>query len=544
MALPPLPRNLNIEDPKTQNYFIALGEQIATFAPADAPYIIRTADSDLTNAQVLGLLSTGFAKVTTGTGTISTQTSITASDLANTAVTAGSYTVNGSASFTVDAQGRLTSASSPVITITGTSNKIDVSGGTGTTPTLTISPTYVGQTSITTLGTISTGTWSGTTIATNKGGTGVTTLGDLTRVNDTNITLTLGGTPTGALITSTSITAGWSGQLAVSRGGTGVSSLGDITKVDDTNVTLTLGGTPTGAVVTSTNFTLGWSGQLAVSRGGTGISSFGTGVATWLGTPSSANLASAITDETGTGSLVFANTPTLVTPILGTPTSGTLTNCTGYTDANVSFTDITTNNSSTSKHGFLKKLSNTATEYMDGTGAWSVPPGSGSGTVNSGTAGQLAYYETSTNAVKTFNPPSVRAYDSGGTTCAANGYTKINLATESFDTNANFTGSTFTPTKAGKYSVTGIVQISSANLVATNLYFTAIYKNGSLYSVGSIGVALTAQSAYTSTATDIIDMNGSSDTLEMYFYNGNAATTLATANAATSTYFAASWVSL
>lgn len=61
----------------------------------------------------------------------------------------------------------------------------------------------------------------------------------------------------------------------------------------------------------------------------TGISGLGTGVATLLATPSSANLISAITDETGTGALVFANTPTLVTPILGTPTSGTLTNATG-----------------------------------------------------------------------------------------------------------------------------------------------------------------------------------------------------------------------
>lgn len=62
---------------------------------------------------------------------------------------------------------------------------------------------------------------------------------------------------------------------------------------------------------------------------GSGISGLGTGVATVLATPSSANLASAITDETGSGALVFANTPTLVTPILGVPGSGTLTNCTG-----------------------------------------------------------------------------------------------------------------------------------------------------------------------------------------------------------------------
>jgi hypothetical protein len=61
---------------------------------------------------------------------------------------------------------------------------------------------------------------------------------------------------------------------------------------------------------------------------GTGVSGLGTGVATFLGTPSSANLISAVTDETGTGSLVFATSPTLVTPVLGTPASGNLSNCT------------------------------------------------------------------------------------------------------------------------------------------------------------------------------------------------------------------------
>lgn len=61
----------------------------------------------------------------------------------------------------------------------------------------------------------------------------------------------------------------------------------------------------------------------------TGIDGLGTGIATFLATPSSANLISAVTNETGTGALVFATSPTLVTPLLGTPTSGTLTSCTG-----------------------------------------------------------------------------------------------------------------------------------------------------------------------------------------------------------------------
>jgi len=49
------------------------------------------------------------------------------------------------------------------------------------------------------------------------------------------------------------------------------------------------------------------------------------------------------------------------------------------TDAKLSTSDITTNNASTSKHGFLKKLDNDSTHFMDGTGAWAVPAGGSSG---------------------------------------------------------------------------------------------------------------------------------------------------------------------
>jgi hypothetical protein len=47
----------------------------------------------------------------------------------------------------------------------------------------------------------------------------------------------------------------------------------------------------------------------------------GTGVATFLATPTSANLRAAVTDETGIGSLVFATSPTLTTPNIGVATS-------------------------------------------------------------------------------------------------------------------------------------------------------------------------------------------------------------------------------
>jgi hypothetical protein len=66
-------------------------------------------------------------------------------------------------------------------------------------------------------------------------------------------------------------------------------------------------------VVTAIDFipSLVLGAALPVASGGTGITSFGTGVATFLGTPSSANLAAALTDETGTGLAVFGTNPTL-----------------------------------------------------------------------------------------------------------------------------------------------------------------------------------------------------------------------------------------
>jgi hypothetical protein len=113
----------------------------------------------------------------------------------------------------------------------------------------------------------------------------------LTKADDTNVTLTLGGAPTTALLGAASITAGWTGTLAIARGGIGTATAlastwfgnnsgvtsapafygaGALVVSNDTNVTLALGGTPATALLSSATITAGWAGTLSIARGGTG----------------------------------------------------------------------------------------------------------------------------------------------------------------------------------------------------------------------------------------------------------------------------------
>lgn len=127
----------------------------------------------------------------------------------------------------------------------------------------------------------------------------------------------------GLTVNTTTITGGTSGRVLYDNAGTvgekAVTGTGDVVLATSPVLTTPNLGTPSAATLTNAT-------GLPVS---TGISGLGTGVATFLATPSSANLAAAVTDETGSGALVFATSPTLTTPNLGTPSALTLTNATG-----------------------------------------------------------------------------------------------------------------------------------------------------------------------------------------------------------------------
>jgi len=186
-------------------------------------------------------------------------------------------------------------------TISGVGTVTSVNGSGGTTGlTLTGGP-------ITSSGTLT----LGGTLAIANGGTGqttasaafnalspITTTGDLIIGNGTNSATRLAIGTSGYVLTSNGTTASW----AASSGGVSSFSAG------------TTGFTPN----TATTGAITLSGTLNIANGGTGITSFGTGVQTALGQ-----------NVTGSGSIVLATSPTLVTPALGTPSSATLTNATG-----------------------------------------------------------------------------------------------------------------------------------------------------------------------------------------------------------------------
>ena len=95
-------------------------------------------------------------------------------------------------------------------------------------------------------------------------------------------------------------------------------------------------------------------------------------------------------DTTDTMTNKTLTSPTMTAPALGTPASGVMTNVTGLTEAGQTLADNTTNDVSTTKHGYAPKAPNDTTKFLRGDATWAVPAGGGATTVDLSTCFETA----------------------------------------------------------------------------------------------------------------------------------------------------------
>ena len=196
---------------------------------------------------------------------------------------------------------------------------------------------------------------------------------------------------------------------------TATTGSGDVVRATSPTLVSPILGTPTSGTLSNCT-------GLPIS---TGVSGLGTNIATFLANPTSANLASAVTDKTGSGALVFANSATLVTPTLGVATATSINK--------VTITVPASNATLTIANGKTLTVSNTLTFT-----------GTDSSSINFGTGGTVAYTSNKLNVFANTTSAELRSIisDETGNDGLLVFNNQPNLIRPSFDGTLTFNGST------------------------------------------------------------------------------------------------------
>ena len=420
----------------------------------------------------------------------------------------------------------ITPTNGTVTSVTGTAGQISIINNT-TTPVVSIDPTYVGQASITTLGTITSGVWTGTVVAAIYGGTGQVTYttGDLLYASSSTTLSNLADVAAGSYLLSGGVGLSplWStltlpnssttGDLLYSSASNAISTLADVA-VGNALISGGVGVAPSWGKISLTTTV---SGILPIANGGTNLTTYTTGDLVYA---SAANTLNKLADVATGNALISGGVgvaPSYGKIDLTTTVSGTLpianggTNLTTYTTGDIVYA---------SAANTLSKLADVAVgSYLRSGGVTTAPLWSTLTLPNSSTTGDLLYSSASSVISTLADVATGNALISGGVGVAPS-WGKISLTTAVSGTLPIANGGTNLTT----YTTGDLVYASATN----TLNKLADVATGNALISGGVGVAPSwGQISLTTTVSGILP-SGNGGTNNAFFAVSGPATSIKT----------------